>query len=72
MEVKKLLKGDLDYMETKIKIKIEYEPTNKIYLSSNKKRTLIYLYILWSTVWMHSEEGPKPFRTVKNRDSTYY
>ena len=41
MEVKKLLKGDLDYMETKIKIKIEYEPTNKIYLSSNEKRTLI-------------------------------
>ena len=28
-------------METKIKIKIEYEPTNKIYLSSNEKRTLI-------------------------------
>ena len=24
-----------------IKIKIEYEPTNKIYLSSNEKRTLI-------------------------------
>ena len=27
-------------METKIKIKIEYEPTNKIYLSSNKARLL--------------------------------
>ena len=39
MEVKKQLKGDLDYME--IKIKIEYEPTNKIYLTSNEKRTLI-------------------------------
>ena len=43
MEVKKLLKGDLDYMETKIKIKIEYEPTNKIYLSSNEKELLYYL-----------------------------
>lgn len=39
MEAKKQSKGDLDYME--IKIKIEYEPTNKIYLSSNENRSLI-------------------------------
>lgn len=39
MVVKKQLKGGLDYME--IKIKIEYEQTNKIYLSSNENRILM-------------------------------